>query len=132
MYCLDTNTCIYALKGMFPAIADRLSALRPDQIKVPAIVRAELLFGIAKSAHPRKTRSVVEAFLMPFEILPFESRSANSYASIRATLETSGTPIGPNDLLIAATVLGHGATLVTHNIREFSRVPGLPCEDWTF
>lgn len=131
MYCLDTNICIYALKGLFPEIARRLSDLRPDHVKIPAMVRAELLFGAAKSAHARKVRSTVEAFLMPFEVLPFETRSANSYAGIRADLEASGTPIGPNDLVIAATVLGHGATLVTHNISEFSRVPDLAYEDWT-
>ena len=128
---LDTNICIYALKGRYPSIADRLRASLPAAIKVPSIVNAELLFGAHKSDRPRGTVDAVHAFLSPFEIVPFGDDAASCYATIRAALEKRGKPVGPNDLVIAATVLAHRGTLITHNVREFQRVAGLSIEDWT-
>ena len=131
MYCLDTNTCVFALKGRYASIGERLQALSPERVRIPSMVQAELLYGATRSLEPARTRSVIEAFLLPFRVLPFDSGAACVYGAIRASLEASGTPIGPNDLVIAATVLAHGGTLVTQNVREFARVPNLSWEDWT-
>ncbi len=131
MFLLDTNICIYWLKGTYPGIGRRLRALSPDQVAVPAIVQAELYLGARKSMAREKVMAAVEAFLAPLDVVPFGSEEARQYARIRAEAEAAGKPIGPNDLLIAATALARGATLVTHNAREFSRVAGLAIEDWT-
>lgn len=130
-YCLDTDICIFAMKGKHPRIQQRMSRLRPYQILIPSIVKAELLLGALKSARPDRTRKIVDDFLFPFEIAPLDDSAAEIYARIRHALETSGRLIGPNDLIIAATALAQGATLVTHNTDEFSRVKGLKTEDWT-
>lgn len=79
----------------------------------------------------RATREVVEAFLAPYELLPFDRAAAGHYAEIRHALESAGTPIGPDDLLIAATARARNLTLLTHNTNKFGRIPGLVTEDWT-
>lgn len=94
------------------------------------MVRAELAYGAKKSAHVADNLRLVDAFFEPFVCLPFGNREADAYGSLRADLEREGRPIGPNDLLIAATALTHSLTLVTHNTSEFGRVPGLKVEDW--
>lgn len=131
MFLLDTNICIYWLKGTYPNIGKRLRSLSPDQIAIPSIVQAELYLGAQKSFTREKTMATVEALLAPLTVIPFGSAEARQYAHIRAEAEAAGKPIGPNDLLIAATTVAQGATLVTHNVREFSRVAGLQIEDWT-
>lgn len=128
---LDTNTCIYFMKGRFPALRRRLLQTRPEDVRIPSVVAAELLFGLEKIGAPDAARSVLRDFLAPFDRSPFDSAAALHYARIRAILERAGTPIGPNDLMIASIVMAHGGTLVTKNVDEFSRVPGLPVEDWT-
>jgi tRNA(fMet)-specific endonuclease VapC len=128
-YLLDTNTCIYAIKRE-PAVLRRLQEHSPDDLGVSAITVAELWFGAAKSSRPQSTRASVDAFLKPFEILSFASEAAEEYAQIRAQLEKAGLPIGERDLLIAAIAKSRRLTVVTHNVREFSRVHGLKVEDW--
>jgi tRNA(fMet)-specific endonuclease VapC len=83
-----------------------------------------------RSRNPAETLARQKVFLDQFISLPFDDRAAEFYASIRATLETRGTPIGPNDLLIAAIARAHNLTLVTANIREFDRIEGLRIENW--
>ena len=95
------------------------------------LIRAELLFGAKRSARPTELTSRIEQLLAPFTILPFGSEAAIHYAEIRIHPEKQGTPISPNDLIIAATARAAGATLVTANIQRFRRVPDLKCEDWT-
>ncbi len=129
-FCLDTNTCIDAMKGTWPGVAERFRQHVPEDIAVPAMVRAELLLGVLKSQNPGRTGELVDAFLAPFELLPFDRAATGHYADIRHQLETIGKPIGPNDLVIAATARSRNLTLVTHNRREFTRVPGLAIEDW--
>ena len=129
IYLLDTNTCVYAIKRR-PEVLRRLRALSPDDLGVSAITLAELRFGAAKSSRPSETRRSIEAFLRPFEVLSFGSEAADEYASLRIALERQGRPIGERDLLIAATARSLGLVVVTHNVREFSRVPGLKIEDW--
>lgn len=131
MHLLDTNICIYLLKGMFPALRERLARHTPSDIGIPAIVKAELYLGAYKSQKREATLTVVDAFLAPLRILPFGDEESVVYARIRSEMEAEGKPIGPNDLLIASTALARGAMLITHNTREFNRVRGLQWEDWT-
>ena len=128
---LDANICIYALKGRFPGIERRLRQTHPASIKIPSIVKGELLFGARKRGQCRRTLEVLERFLLPFEIVGFGDVAAVSYSEIRFDLERRGKPVGPNDLVVAATVLAEGGTLVTHNVREFGRIRHLNVEDWT-
>ncbi len=129
-YCLDTDTCIHAMKGTYPNIAKMFGQREPADFGIPAIVRAELLLGVLKSKAPDRTRTIVETFLTPLETIPFEQADAKHYAEIRYDLESKGTPIGPNDLLIAATARARHLTLITHNTNEFHRVIGLAIDDW--
>ena len=130
MYILDSCVCIDFMRGKLPLGLELMRASDPRLFGVPAIVQAELLVGAHKSSDPQKTKRIVESFLAPFAILPFDSTCAGHYGRIRAQLEKQGMKIGRNDLLIAATALAHGATLVTENVREFARVPGLEVESW--
>ena len=129
IYLLDTNTCVYAIKRE-PELIRRLEEHSPDDFGISAITLAELWFGATKSSRPQLTRSSVDAFLHPFELLPFASDAARSYAEMRLQLERAGQPIGERDLLIAAIAKSRRLTVVTHNVREFSRVAGLKVEDW--
>ena len=129
-YYIDTNICIYALKNKFPRIKEMLKTLSPADIAIPSMVKAELYYGALKSEKKGKVISALEKFLSPFEIIPFGDKEIMTYARIRANLEKNGNIIGPNDLIIAATTLSHGATLVTHNKNEFERVEDLMVEDW--
>jgi tRNA(fMet)-specific endonuclease VapC len=130
MYFLDTNTCIYFLSGRFSSLRQKLLSHRPGEITVPALVKAELLYGALKSARPAENRSVVLQFLQPFGVAGFDERAVEPYAQIRTALERAGTPIGPNDMIIASVVMANDGILVTHNTGEFSRVTGLTIEDW--
>jgi tRNA(fMet)-specific endonuclease VapC len=129
MYVLDTNTvaCFFRREG---AVAERLLATPPSEIGIPTVVLYELEVGVEKSTSPRKRRAQLARFVQVVEILPFGPGEARAAARIRASLERSGTPIGPLDILIAGTVVARGATLVTRNVREFSRIPDLSVVDW--
>jgi len=100
-------------------------------LRIPAIVAAELVHGAEKSANPANNMEQVKKFLIPFEIAPFDIWAAHSYGKIRSSLEKRGEIIGPNDLIIAATVLSQNGILVTNNTKEFARVENLALEDWT-
>lgn len=130
-YHLDTNICIYALKGIYPEIKNVMMRVGAFDIKIPSIVKAELLLGAKKSRMPEKTESLIAQFLSPYEIVPFDEQASLAYAEIRSNLEKTGKIIGPNDLIIAATVLSRNGTLITHNSREFKWVKNLKIEDWT-
>jgi tRNA(fMet)-specific endonuclease VapC len=97
---------------------------------VCSIVKAELFYGAMKSADPERTLAKQRRFLDAFMSLPFDDRAAEAYGRIRAALARKGTPIGPNDLMIASIALVQDVTLATHNLREFSRIDGLRLEDW--
>ena len=130
MYYLDTNICIYALKGQYSNIQNRLSSLRPSKIKISAIVKAELFFGAVRSNNKTKTLSAIKSFIKPFEVVSFCDECSESYAQIRSDLESSGRLVGPNDLILASTVLAKNGVLITHNTKEFSRIKELKIEDW--
>ena len=130
MFFIDTNTCIYFMNGKFPSVREKFLSVSPKEIKISSVVKGELLLGAFKSRTREKTTEKVERFLKPFEIVDFTDKMSYDYADIRKDLEFVGTPIGANDLLIAATVLYEKATLITHNVDEFSRINGLKIEDW--
>ena len=131
MLILDSNTISYYFRGD-PLVVPRLQALRPADLAVPAIVEYELRYGLlrlsSQAATPRL--AALAKFLQPLQLLPFDSECAAYAARLRVELEGAGTPIGPHDTLIAATALRHQATLVTRNVREFSRVSGLQWLNW--
>ncbi|WP_165054210.1 MULTISPECIES: type II toxin-antitoxin system VapC family toxin [unclassified Adlercreutzia] len=130
MYFLDSCTCIDLMRGKLPHTYDLMRANSPKLFAIPAIVEAELRVGAEKSAHPRENRLLLERFLAPYAIVPFDSTCAAAYGRIRANLESRGLSIGGNDMLIAATAITHEAVLVTGNVREFQRVPRLSIECW--
>jgi tRNA(fMet)-specific endonuclease VapC len=127
---LDTNVCIRFLTGRSPAVVSRLRRLDARDVRLCSVVKAELLHGARKSARPAENLRLLAEFFAPFASLPFDDQSAERYGVVRAELERLGTPIGPNDLLIAAIALAHDAVLVTHDVDEFGRVPSLRLEDW--
>ncbi len=128
MFALDTNTVIYYFKGV-GGVAERLLATPPYDVALPSIVVYELERGVLKSGSEGR-REQFAAFLDAFTILPLGRAEAETAARIGGALELRGLPIGPMDVLIAGTALAHGATLVTRNLREFSRVEGLKLENW--
>ncbi len=127
---LDTDTCIYYLKGMYPLIREKLDSKKPMDVKIHAIVKAELLFGAENSQRVKENKQKAANFLFPFEIVPFDSSAAEVYASIRYELQKAGKPIGGNDLIIASTVLATNSVLVTNNEKEFKRIPKLKIDNW--
>ncbi len=130
MYFLDTNTCIYFIKGSYQSLLDELRQRKPADIQIPSMVVAELLLGAEKSKQRKKNLEVCRKFLEPFGVVSFDDEAALKYAEIGAALEKRGRIIGPNDLIIAATVIANDGILVTHNTKEFRRVTGLRVEDW--
>jgi len=130
MVLLDTNVCIRILNGSSPRVAAVLRATTPSQVRLCSIVKAELLYGARHSKRVSENLNLLQKFFEPLISLPFNDRCAEEAAFIRLDLQRSGRPVGPNDLLIAATARAHDLALVTHNTREFSRVPGLRVEDW--
>jgi tRNA(fMet)-specific endonuclease VapC len=120
----------FSFERPFPKTSGRLFQPPPSELKVPEIVRAELLYAARKSSAPEENRRKVEALLDPLELLPFGGASCQHYAEIRHALATADAPIGPHNLLIAATALAHQAVLVTENLRGFSEVPGLRVLSW--
>ena len=129
MFALDTNTLIYFFKGQ-GGVAKQLLAQQPQHIAIPAIVRFELEVGVLKSNAPQKRQQQLNQLLGVVHTLPFDDGAARHAAEIRVALEQQGQPIGPYDLLIAATAKANQATLVSHNQREFCKVPGLQLVDW--
>lgn len=129
-YLLDSNACIGYLNGRATGVLNRLHALPVQEITVCSVVKAELFYGAMRSVNPTQSLAKQREFLDRFVSLPFDDGSAEFYGQIRARLAAQGLPIGPNDLMIASIALLNQLILVTHNIREFSRVDGLQIEDW--
>ncbi|MDZ7754797.1 type II toxin-antitoxin system VapC family toxin [Rhodohalobacter sp.] len=130
MIFLDTNICIHFLKGEFPSIRKNLMNTSPLLVKIPVIVHSELLYGVEKSSRKRENYQKLQEFLMPFEIVPYNSSMSETYAEIRTACERKGAGVGPNDLLIATIVIANNGTLVTRNLKEFGRIPGLKLTEW--
>ena len=130
MFLLDTNACIRILNGSSPTVAARLQATSPSEVRLCPVVKAELIYGARRSARVEDNLRLLLRFFAPLVSLPFDDRCAEDAGLIRLDLERSGRPIGPSDLLIAATARANDLVLVTHNRREFERVPGLRIDDW--
>lgn len=133
-YLLDTNAVIALLNDQPQTVRKRLRRVigRRNAVAVSSVVLYELWYGIARSKHRRENTERLRAFLSgAINVVDFDAEDAVAAGDLRATLETSGAPIGPYDLLIAAQALRMGATLVTANVSEFSRVRGLAWQDWT-
>jgi tRNA(fMet)-specific endonuclease VapC len=129
MILLDTNICIHVINARPAAVLERFRQHRMGDIGLCSVVAAELAYGVAKSASARN-RQALEMFLAPLVILPFDEAALWTYGDLRAELECKGTPIGALDTMIAAHALSQQSTLVTNNIREFERVPGLTLDNW--
>jgi tRNA(fMet)-specific endonuclease VapC len=129
MYALDTNTVLDYFRGK-GQVAARLLATPPSEVGLPAIAAYEVWVGVLGSQNAKRRQVEYERFLAVVAILPFDAVAGRRAADLRLALERKGELIGPMDMLIAATALAHGATLVTRNVREFDRVPGLTVVNW--
>jgi tRNA(fMet)-specific endonuclease VapC len=129
IYLLDTNVCIAVMRGN-ETVLQRLAACRPEDCAVSMVSVFELFAGVFRCRDPQGEKQKVSTFLQPFHLLPFDWDSAMKTAEIRCQLEQAGTRIGPYDLQLSGQALSLDLTLVTHNTREFKRVPGLSIEDW--
>lgn len=130
MYLLDTNICIYIIKKKPIEVIKRFQKILPGQVAISSITLSELQFGIEKSNFPGKNRDALEKFLIPLEIISYDSEASIVYGRIRKHLESKGTPIGSLDTLIAAHAISINSILVTNNEKEFCRVPDLVIENW--
>jgi tRNA(fMet)-specific endonuclease VapC len=131
-YLLDSNAWIGYLRQNRPTIISRLQSHSSDEILLCSVVLAELHFGAERSGPTRRVENfaLIAEIRADHESLPFDDTAAEVYGRLRAGLAVVGTPVGPNDLMIASIALSNDLTLVTHNTREFSRIPGLKLEDW--
>jgi tRNA(fMet)-specific endonuclease VapC len=129
-YLLDTNTCIYIINKKPPSAISRIQSKQPEEVAISTVTVAELEYGVHRSQRIDQNRIALLEFLVPLTILDFDQGAAAVYGSIRASLESRGTPIGPLDLMIAAAAMSQGLILVTNNEKEFSRVEGLQLENW--
>jgi tRNA(fMet)-specific endonuclease VapC len=134
MIMLDSNVVIELMNGRHSLVRERYRATKSANLRmisVSSIVIFELQYGIAKSTKQARNAEHLRSFLAgTIEVLSFDDEDATFAGQIRATLEAKGTPIGSWDVMIAGHALRHGATLVTANVREFSRVDGLKLENW--
>lgn len=131
LHLLDTDTVIYILKRRPPDVAAHFERCSPEEVAISALSIAELMYGAEKSQHPVKARRAVERIANSLPVLPFDEGAARVYGKVRSHLEKLGTPIGALDALVGAHALSARATLVTNNVREFERIPGLRVENWT-
>src|SRR5664279_5525996 len=130
-YMLDTNICIYIAKRRPPEVKARFERLKPGQLVMSAITYGELSYGVSKSSQKAKALAQLEELMQDIPVETLDSRAAQAYGEIRATLEKQGRLIGNNDLWIGAHALALNLALATNNEREFKRIPGLLLENWT-
>ncbi|PAU74697.1 type II toxin-antitoxin system tRNA(fMet)-specific endonuclease VapC [Halomonas salipaludis] len=128
-YMLDTNICIFTIKKRPPQVRDTFKR-HHAQLCISTVTLMELIYGAEKSASPERNLEVVEGFAARLEVLDYDSHAAAHSGQLRAELAKSGTPIGPYDQMIAGHARSRGLVVVTHNVREFQRVPGLRVENW--
>ena len=129
-YLLDTNICIYIQRQRPEKVLTRFQKLKPGDAAISVITWGEMLYGAEKSKQRRKALQLLEEFKTFVPVLPIPETAGNTYGIIRASLESKGTPIGNNDLWIAAHAKAVDLTIVTNNEREFQRIPGLKIQNW--
>ncbi len=127
---LDTDVCVHLIRKSNDAVLRRLREHDPGDLALSAVTVGELFFGAYRSIRVAEALRLLDRFIEPFQVLPFDVTSAGIYGEIRSELARRGETIGSNDLLIAATARAHDCIVVTHNTREFGRVPHLRLEDW--
>ncbi len=129
-YLLDTNICIYTIKNRPPQVKEKLIEHKIGDLALSIITVSELLYGAFKSQQVERNLNIIEEFIMPFDIIDFDYKSAIEYGKIRATLEKQGQIIGNMDMQIAAIVKANDMILVTNNLKEFNRIENLKLENW--
>ena len=128
-YMLDTNICIYVMKNYPLALRDKFNALA-EQLCISSITLGELHYGAEKSARRVDNLSAIDNFVARLDVLPFEAKAAAHYGQVRAELERAGAPCGPHDMQIGGHARSEGLIVVTNNMREFGRMPGVRTENW--
>ena len=130
-YLLDTNICLYIINEKPENVLRKFEQHPVYEFGISSITHAELQYGIEKSKNKNTNQDALDEFLLPLTILPFHGKKlVTCYGEIRASLESKGKTIGPLDMLIAAHALSLDLTIISNNIKEFSRVPNLKCENW--
>ena len=130
-YLLDTNICIYIINEKPKKVLKKFEQYPVNEFAISSITHAELQYGVEKSKNKNTNQDALDEFLLPLTILPFHGEKlVTCYGEIRALLEFKGKTIGPLDMLIAAHALSLDLTIISSNIREFSRIPNLKCENW--
>jgi tRNA(fMet)-specific endonuclease VapC len=129
-YLLDTNVCVEYLRRRNSRVMQRFQSLDPSDLFLCPIVLGELYYGAYRSADPLRNLQLLSKLVSLVECAPYDTPAAAIYGQLRAHLVGMGTPIGPHDVQIAAIALSQSMILVTHNVAEFSRVPGISVEDW--
>lgn len=131
LYLLDTDICVYIQNERPPRVQERLARESLSSVGLSSIVIFELTHGILKSAQPERNFAVLERLTNQTTVFDFDVKAARAAARVRRQLEAGGQPIGAYDTLIAGHALALSATLVTNNLREFSRIANLRVENWT-
>lgn len=130
-YMLDTNICIYIMKNKPEKVLYNFRQKLEQGICISSITLAELEYGMRHSQNPKRNLEALLKFLLPLSVFSFDENAASEYGIVRDYLQRKGTPIGPLDMLIAAHCKSLGLTLVSNNLREFEKVPGLETQNWT-
>ena len=130
MFLLDSNICIHIVNRRNESIIQKFKQYGAHEIALCSVVKSELFYGAHHSQRVPENLKLLEFFFSPLTSFPFDDACAKQAAVIRADLAKQGLPVGPNDLLIAATALVNNLTLVTHNTKEFERIEGLKLVDW--
>ncbi len=128
-YMLDTNIVIYTIKNR-PAQVREAFKRHENQMCISAVTKGELIYGAEKSSQPERNLTDIEGLIARLEVAPFEDHASEHFAQLRAELYRIGQPIGPYDMMIAGHARAMGLILVTNNMKEFERVPGLRIENW--
>jgi tRNA(fMet)-specific endonuclease VapC len=128
-YMLDANVCIHVMKNYPQSLREKFNALA-EQLCISSITLGELHYGAEKSRRRVDNLSAIEQFVARLDVLPFDGKAAAHYGQVRAELEQAGTPCGPHDMQIGGHARSEGLIVVTNNLREFNRMPGIRVENW--
>ena len=133
LFMLDTDTCIFLMRGESPALAAKVQSVPLQQQVMSAVTFAELTYGVQASAAAKRkqNQSVLNSLVLHLAVLDWPQDAAKHYAEIRADLKKRGAQLGAADLMIAAHARAMGAIVVTNNLNDFERVKGLEVENWT-
>ena len=129
-YLLDTNICIYLINDSAEKVRKRFRRVAVGEIAISSVTLSELWFGVANSARPEQNRAALVQFTLMLDVLAYEAAAAEAYGTLRANLARRRKAVGSMDMLIAAHAIAVNLTLVTNNLREFGRIPGLRIENW--